>query len=93
MAMPAIAAAVIAASPQPKALKPADANTVAAMIAASQRRAVGETAILASLVIGPGAHMIDRNSLVSVIQALRAVGLEDRAREVAVEAMIGGGIG
>jgi hypothetical protein len=86
------AAALIASAPQPKGYKNADATTVAALVAASQRGAQGETALYAAKVIAPGAHLIDRASLVSTLQALRAVGLEGLARQVAVEAMIGGGI-
>jgi hypothetical protein len=93
LASPERAASFIAATPQPKTLKVADANTVAAMVSASQRGASGETAILAAQVLSPGAHMIDRASLVSTIQALRAVGLDAHARQVAIEAMIGPGIG
>ena len=89
---PPRAAALIAATPQAKGYKIASATTVAAMVAASQRGAQGETALYAAQVVGPGAHLIDRASLVSTLQALRAVGLNSLARQVAVEAMIGGGI-
>lgn len=87
------ASALIAATPQAKGFKIADATLVAAMVSASQRGAQGETALYAARVVGPCAHVIDRASLVSTIQALRAVGLESAAREIALEAMIGAGIG
>ena len=57
---------------------------------AAERRAVGETAIYAALVLGDGAEGLDAVPLVQVIAALRAVGLSEAARVVAIEATIAG---
>jgi hypothetical protein len=61
-----------------------------ALAAAAQSRAVGETALLASLVLAQGAQTVETNALVAVIRALRAVGLDGAARNVAVEALLSG---
>lgn len=68
----------------------ADDGLLAALVGAAQRGAIGETAVLAGLVLAPGADRLDTASLVSVIQALRAVGLEADARAVLSEAIIAG---
>lgn len=78
----------LAVHPPPPGLK-ADEARLAALVTAAQNKAVGETALLAALLIAPGADRLETKSVVSVIQALRQVGLEDAARAVAVEAMLG----
>ncbi|MBL8551522.1 MAG: hypothetical protein JNJ73_16165 [Hyphomonadaceae bacterium] len=66
-----------------------DGALLAALQAAANRRAVGETAILASLLAAPGAHTLDAETLAVIIRALRTVGLDDDARAIAVEALVG----
>jgi hypothetical protein len=67
-----------------------DAAQAAALGSAVQTHAIGETALAASLVIARGAHTLEANALVEVIRALRAAGLDSAARNVAVEALLGG---
>ena len=90
--IPARASALLAATAQPKTQKPADPAILADLTDSARRNAAGETAINAARALSPGAHTLDRASLVSVIQALRAVKLEAFARQVAVEAMVAGGV-
>ncbi|MDX2239030.1 MAG: hypothetical protein NW203_15815 [Hyphomonadaceae bacterium] len=66
-----------------------DAALIAALDAAAAAGAVGETALLASALIADGAHLLDTDGVCDVIRALRQVGLDDAARSVAVEALIG----
>jgi hypothetical protein len=61
-----------------------------ALAAAAQSRAIGETALLASLVLAQGAQTVETNALAGVIRALRAVGLDGAARSVAIEALLSG---
>jgi hypothetical protein len=70
------------------AARRADPVLLAQLVSASQQGAVGETAILAAAAIGEGAHTLDPGSLTSIIQTLRAVGLNADARKVAVEAIL-----
>lgn len=57
---------------------------------AAGRGAVGETAIYAGMAVGDGAETLDAGALAQVIAALRTVGLQEAARTVAIEAVIGG---
>ncbi len=57
---------------------------------AAERGAAGETALYAALVLGDGAETLDAAPLAQVITALRAVGLGEAARVIAIEAVIAG---
>jgi hypothetical protein len=81
------AAAAMTTRADPAARR-ADPVLLAQLVSASQQGAVGETAILAAAALGEGAHTLDPGSLTSIIQALRAVGLDADARKVAVEAIL-----
>ncbi|MGD9965850.1 MAG: hypothetical protein AB7T59_04975 [Hyphomonadaceae bacterium] len=69
----------------------ANAETLAALASAVERRAVGEGALFAVAAAGQGgpAHL-DAQSLTQIIAALRALGLEDEARRIAAEAILAG---
>jgi hypothetical protein len=69
---------------------PADAATMTALADAVQRQAVGEVTLLSALAINPRPSRLDAASLVQVINAMRAVGLESDARRLAVEAILAG---
>lgn len=81
------AAAAMTTRADPAARR-ADPALLAQLVTASQKGAVGETALLAAAALGEGAHTLDPASLTSIIQALRAVGLDADARMVAVEAIL-----
>lgn len=68
--------------------RPADATTLAALTAAVQASAIGETALLAALAAAPGAQTLDAASLTALIESLRRVGLEEAARRIAIEALV-----
>lgn len=70
--------------------KAADAQLLAALQAGAERDAVGETALLAGVILAPGAHTLDAESLAAVITALVQVGLPRDARAAAVESMAAG---
>jgi hypothetical protein len=89
---PPPAAGFINANPPPPPLAKADAAALANAAAASQRGAAGETAIYVAMALAPGANRVELDSVVTAIQVLRAVGLMDLARIVAVEAMIADGV-
>lgn len=67
-----------------------DPALTAPFAAAVQRGAAGEAALYASILLGDGAETLDAQALADILQGLRRVGLEDAARTVAVEAVIGG---
>lgn len=89
---PPPAAGFLNANPPVPALGKADEKALAAAVSASQRGAGGETAAYVAQALAPGADKVELDSVVTAIQALRAVGLMDAARIVAVEAMIAGGV-
>ncbi len=70
------------------AARRADPALLAQLVTASQNGAVGETVVLAAAALGEGAQTLDPASLTSIIQALRAIGLDADARMVAVEAIL-----
>jgi hypothetical protein len=82
-------AAFVANTP-PAPGRKADAASIAQLTLAAQQYAVGETALLAALILGDGAEKLDAGVLAAVVEALRSVGLEAQARLVVVEAVIGG---
>jgi hypothetical protein len=88
-AMEEEARAYVAAHP-PVGGRAPDAQLANALAAAAQSRAIGETALLASLVLAQGAQTVETNALAGVIRALRAVGLDGAARSVAIEALLSG---
>jgi hypothetical protein len=57
---------------------------------AAQRGAAGETALYAALAVGDGAEQLDAAALSAILDALRAVGLDESARAIAIEAVIAG---
>ena len=83
------ARAFLAASP-PTGGAAADGAATTALADAAQRGAVGETALLAALAILPRPGRLDADSLSHIIAALIAVGLENDARRLAVEAILAG---
>lgn len=84
-----MAEAYIARTPPAIGRKP-DPALMAQLSAAATRRAAGEVAIHAALALADGAEALDPADLVTILTALRDVGLEDSARTIAVEAIIGG---
>jgi hypothetical protein len=68
----------------------ADAGLMLALAGASERGAIGETALLAVAASGDGPARLDADSLARIIRALRAVGLDADARRFAVEALLAG---
>jgi hypothetical protein len=85
---PTVDAFLIANPPQGGAA--ADAGLLLALAGASERGAIGETALLAVAASGDGPARLDADSLSRIIRALRAVGLEADARRFAVEAILAG---
>jgi hypothetical protein len=81
--------AFLAANP-PQGGAAADAGFLLALASASERRAVGETALLAVSACGDGPWRLDAVSLARILSALRAVGLDADARRIAVEAILAG---
>jgi hypothetical protein len=67
-----------------------DAGLMIHLSAAVERRAVGEAALLATLAAAEGPARLDAASLTQILSALRAIGLEDDARAMAVEALLAG---
>lgn len=65
-----------------------DAGQVLALTEAAAAGSVGETAVLAGLLLGDGAQTLDTLTLVAVLRALVAVGLDDSARQAATEALV-----
>ncbi len=85
------AATFLAAAPAaPKT--PLDPGLATELAEAAQAGKVGETALLAALVVAPGAHTLDPAGLARVVAALKAVKLDAFATAIAVEAMIGDGV-
>jgi hypothetical protein len=68
----------------------ADPGAMIALGAAIDRRATGEAALLAVVAAQPGPTRLDAASLVRILQALRAIGLDSDARRFAVEAIVAG---
>jgi hypothetical protein len=66
------------------------AELASALAVAVQAQSTGEVALATALIAAPGANRLDAASLTSIIQALRMAGLDDAARAIALEAMIGG---
>lgn len=60
-----------------------------ALVEASNRSAIGETMLLAAAIAAPGAATLEARAVLAVIEALRKVGLEEEARWLAVEAILG----
>jgi hypothetical protein len=67
-----------------------DPLLAAQLSSAAQRNALGETALVAALILGDGAERLDAATLTQVVRALQQVGLADMARAATVEALIAG---
>lgn len=67
-----------------------DAATMTALADAVQRQATGEVGLLAALALHPRPGRLNAESLSQIIGALRAAGLENDARRVAIEAILAG---
>ncbi|MBI1186767.1 MAG: hypothetical protein GC206_05455 [Alphaproteobacteria bacterium] len=61
-----------------------------ALITAVEMQSVGEVAVASAMIAAPGVNRLDAATLTAIIQALRMAGLDDAAREIALEAMISG---
>jgi len=68
----------------------ADPEIVNALLTATQSRALGEVVLLSALLAAPGVGRLETPALATIIQSLREAGLDDAAREIALEAMISG---
>ncbi|WP_135211474.1 hypothetical protein [Vitreimonas flagellata] len=69
----------------------ADAGALVALGSAVERRAVGEGALLAVAAAGEGGPArLDADSVAQIIRALRTLGLDQDARQIAAEAILAG---
>lgn len=72
----------------------AESGAMLALTAATERGASGEGALLAAAAAGEaGPARLDAESVERIIRALRALGLQDDARRIAVEALLAGAPG
>jgi hypothetical protein len=66
-----------------------DPGLLLALQTAASAHAIGETAIIASLIAAPGAHTLDADTLGALFTALAEVDLDDAVNAFGIEALLG----
>lgn len=84
------AAAAYAQANAPQGGDAANAGALAALNAAAEHGATGETTLYAAIAAGDGPASLDANSVIAIIRALRAAHMDGEARRFAVEAILAG---